>query len=141
MKEIIRKAKQKDSEKILDLFNQNTELTCDESLNYNKNHVREFLSSYKTFICEIDKKVAGILITQWGLKGKFVYIDSLIVNPNYRKKGIATKLLNYLKKSAKQKGINLLFLFSEINNKKAQNLFKKNNYKRGKKFYFYSKTI
>ncbi len=82
---------------------------------------RQFLYLYidyrKTFfVVEKDKEVLGYIV---GVKGfRKIIIASIAVKENWRRKGIATKLVNYLIKKVRGK-VKMIELQVRISNKKA----------------------
>lgn len=60
----IRKARKSDKGRILELLNSNPENTADDELHYNLSHIDEYVNgkSFETFVCEIDKKVVGVVM-------------------------------------------------------------------------------
>jgi ribosomal-protein-alanine N-acetyltransferase len=82
---------------------------------------RQFLYLYvdyrKTFfVAEKDKEVLGYIV---GVKGfRKITIASIAVKENWRRKGIATKLINYLIEKVRRK-VKMIELQVQISNKKA----------------------
>jgi len=58
----------------------------------------------------------------------------LVVNKNYQDKGVGTKLLNYIEKYVKRKGVNKIFLYTNKLMKKTRSFYEKNNYKLVKEY-------
>ncbi|MFZ8864391.1 MAG: GNAT family N-acetyltransferase [Rickettsiales bacterium] len=61
--------------------------------------------------------------------GKFLQIDSLIVNPKYRGKKIAVDLLNYVENIAREEKVKFYILDSYTDNHKALKLYIKHDFK------------
>jgi len=139
----IRKATLRDSKKILKLFNSDANLVGDDELKYKDYHIQEYLTNpiHKLFVAEIDKKVVGALLTEFWKKAQYVYMNDLVIDKKFQGKGIGTALNNYVEDLAKKQGHHLIFFFTEVDNKKMQSLAKKLNFKKGKKFYFFSKGL
>ena len=94
-------------EHIFDLL---SELTISPKLNYNNyiNIIDKLTENHMIYVYEIDNIPVGIitLIIEQKLihDGKCVgHIEDLVVNNNYKGKGIATKLLNYCINKCKDK--------------------------------------
>lgn len=95
-----------------------------------------------TFAYKIDKKSFGndflkvLVYEEDTIKGILVYqylydrieIDYIIVDPEYRKCGIATSLLNFMENL--YKGIKNITLEVRESNKEAINFYKKNGFKK-----------
>lgn len=75
-------------------------------------------------------KVIGLIVcdTQTWHDGVHIFIEDVIVDPNYRNKGIGSKLLKKLEEIAKKKNIVSIDLLSNTKSK-AIGFWKKNNYK------------
>ena len=139
----IRKATKKDTPRILKLFNSDPNLVGNDDIKYTRNHILEYITNpvNKMFIYEMEGKIAGAILAEFWKKAKYVYINVIVVDPAYRRKGIGTQLIQYIEKLAKDQKIYLLFGLTEENNIKIQKLMKKVSYKKGKRFYFYSKRL
>ena len=94
----IRKATKKDKDRILELFNSDPNLTCNNELKHKEYHITEYLTNplNKIFVVEEYKKVIGVILGQFWKKAKYVYLDDLIIDKKYRKRGIATKLIKHI---------------------------------------------
>lgn len=139
----IRRAILEDSDKILEMLNSEEALTGDEKVSYESSYIKEYVSgnSFITFIYEDKREIKGLVIAHISRIAKYFELNMLVVNKNYRKKGIATKLIHFLEDYLEKKGYGLGFLYTEESNKEMQKLAEKTKYKKGKKFYFYSKKI
>ena len=78
---------------------------------------------------------------QFWKRARYSYIDVLIVNNKYRRKGIGTKLLEHIEKLSKKYKFNLIWLFSDKRDVPLHLLANKLKYQKGKKFLFFSKKI
>jgi len=61
--------------------------------------------------------------------GRFAFAGRLVVAPGYRRKGIATKLMQELETRLRDKGASQVSLLIEENNHPAVSLYKKMNHK------------
>ncbi len=78
----------------------------------------------------------GESYVQWEKEnGKAIYLDRLGVNIDFVNQGIATQLLNYARKIAKEKNADYLRLFVIESNTPAMNLYEKNGFIRVKGVY------
>lgn len=139
----IRKAKIKDKKRIFNLLNSDKNLMGEDSVKYSEKWVEEYIKNpiYKTLVIEEDDKIIGLIICEFYKIGKYILFDDIVIDKKYRRKGLAIKLMDYLENLAKKYGMSDAFLFSEVNNKRIHSLLKKLNYKKGKKFYFFSKKL
>ena len=143
MKGKIRRATKKDISRILELFNSDPNLTGNDKIKFESKHLQEYINNKinEILVYEIKKEiVAGALVEVWKT-AEYIYINDIIVDKKFRRKGIATQLISHVEKLAKKQGINLLFGFTEVKNKKMQNMWKKRKFEKGKKFFFYSKQL
>lgn len=116
MEVIIRKAEKKDAPGILNLIKElatyekareqvtNTVGMIEED-GFGNHHI------FEAHIAEINREIAGIAIyyiaySTW--KGKYVYLDDLVVTEKYRQYGIGKKLFDAVGQFAKSAGANQL---------------------------------
>jgi len=139
----IRKASKKDGREVLNLLNSDVNLVGDETFKYRESHFKEYLKNpvNKLFVAEINHKIVGLILVEFWKIAKYVYLNDLVIDRDHRRRGIATKLMKHVESIAKKQKMKFLFGFSEINNKKTHQLLGKLNYRLGKKFYFFSKTL
>ncbi|MDD6647457.1 MAG: GNAT family N-acetyltransferase [Firmicutes bacterium] len=77
-----------------------------------------------------DKSICGYI---WAYKYRYreenrVYINEIRVSEEYRKRGVATKLISAVEKVANEIGVQAVYIHAEGDNKKAQNLYIKEGY-------------
>ena len=98
---------------------------------------------YKTLVAEVDGKIAGFIglckLYAYEYDGAYVKIIALVVNKDYRSKGIGTKLVESAEKWALDEEAIAITLNSGINRKEAHEFYKSNGY--GIKGYSFSKTF
>lgn len=94
------------------------------------------INNKEIFIAKIDEKIVGYVLLsskerkQNGYRyRKQLDIDAIGVDRNYRNQGIGTKLINYVKKYAKEKGYTDLRLTVNEENKNAIHLYEKMGFK------------
>jgi N-acetylglutamate synthase-like GNAT family acetyltransferase len=143
MKIRIRKAAKKDLTKILNLFNSSSNLTGDDKLHYKKYHIKEYIEGpiFNTYIAEINKEIAGVILIIIFKKAKYLFIENLIVKEDFRKQGIGSKLIGHVESLAKKYKIKLIYFYSEENNTIIKNFSENNRFKKAKKFCFFWKEI
>jgi N-acetylglutamate synthase-like GNAT family acetyltransferase len=141
MKEKIRIAKTQDVNRILELFKSDPNLTGNEI--YKKKDIAEYISNknHKLFVLEVDKKIIGCLMVEAFYTAQHLRLSGIVVDRNYQERGYGAKLMKYLEDIAKKMKMELIWGFTEVNNKKMSNLFKKKNYNCWKTFFYYSKAI
>lgn len=79
----------------------------------------------------VEKEIVGYGISK--MKGNFGEIISVAIKPGWRKKGIGTKLVNFLINNLQKKGIKSVFLHVREKNKVAISFYKKLGFKIFKK--------
>ena len=138
---MLRKAQIKDVNKICVLFNSAKELGSAQS------HSKKFIKDYITtsvnfmFVYEEKNKIIGMINGQiWKNKG-YAYIENLVVNKKFRKRGIATELYTHLEKYCKKLRLTGIYTLTEVSNKKVHKFNKKMGFKKGKSFYYFEKEI
>lgn len=77
-------------------------------------------------LAEIEGKIVGSVMGSYD--GRFAFAARLVVTPGYRRKGIATKLMQELERRLRDKGASQISLLIEDNNDPAISLYKKMNY-------------
>jgi len=142
----IRRGKASDLERLYHLLNKTPELAVGEKvkITYDREWVRNVLSKNRTnlvLIVEENKKIIAFLISHYLLDVKQAILNDIYVKPNYRKKGLASKLFNTYQNIIKKLGINLIIALVLTNNRKIQKFNEKYGFKKGNKFYFYYKKI
>lgn len=95
-----------------------------ELWNYNtaKKRISEMFSSpqYRGYVAILNREIVGCIICEiltWHT-GKQLEVKEIFVFPQYQKKGIGKKLINYIKKIAKESGVTEVYLWT----KKEQSL-------------------
>lgn len=126
----IRSLRKGDSEKVLELVKK-----CGPFVAPYNVYAYWILENYYYSTCkvaEVDKKIIGFISGMPSIDKKCIFIWQICIDEEYRKQGIAGKLLDALFNSAKEQNLEYIELsISDINNT-SMNLFKKyskdNNY-------------
>jgi [ribosomal protein S18]-alanine N-acetyltransferase len=117
--------------KLLDQLYQIEEQCFDEEA-FTKRQIAYLLSDYNTIalVAKANIGIAGFIIAQVEVEenDEFGHIITINVPPNYRRKGIATKLLAEIEGLLKQKGITECRLEVREDNNSAIKLYHKLNY-------------
>lgn len=88
-------------------------------------------------VAEIDGKITGSIIgTHDGRKG---WINRLAVDPEYRRQGIAKKLIEEVEKKLYEEGIEIIACLIEEWNKGSMEFFKKLGYKEHRNIIYFTK--
>jgi len=142
----IRKGKLKDLEELYKILNETPELYGGnyEGEVYRKKEVKSILTNRKTdlvLIAEEDKKIVGFLIAEMSKKKESSYLADIYVKPYYRKKGVASKLLEEYENICKKMNIEEIIGLTLKTNEKMHSFMEKNKYKRGKELIQFEKRI
>jgi len=134
---MIRLGKEDDIDRVLELFNSSVNLTGNIN-EYNKEDILEYIThdNYRLFVFEEDNKIVGVISISFGRLSKWAQVEEIFVDKNYRRNGIATKLMNYIENMFKGRNVSLIV---DEENKEMQELMNKKDYKKGRKYYFYTK--
>lgn len=138
----VRFAKRKDLRDIFNLYSGENNLNGDDEHTYIFNDIKDYFNKdvNKFLVCEEDKKrIIGVLLMQ--VFKRYIYLHTLVVHKDFRKQGVGSTLLKAMQDYAKSKNIFLIELITENNNNAMQGLLSKLDYKKGKDFIFYSKTL
>lgn len=84
---------------------------------------------YELLVAEVDGEIAGF-IDQWVIQdfahgAKLSYIQNLYVIQKHRRKGVGSRLIQEITRSAKNKGASEIHVVTEFENKPAINLYRK----------------
>jgi ribosomal-protein-alanine N-acetyltransferase len=126
------------------------ELQCFKEEAFAKQQIAYLLTDFNTISLEAkaDAEIAGFVIAQIEYEDReFGHIITLNIAPNYRKKGVATKLLSEVECYLRQRGVNECRLEVREDNHAAIKLYHKLGYQTigkleryyGKKHGFYLK--
>ncbi len=127
----IRKIIDDDFRKLTELIN---ELGYPSSINSVSERLSRINSSkcYNTLVAEVEGKVVGFIglckLYAYEFDGEYVRITALVVNEQYRGRGIGTKLLESAEKWAIDEGATAITLNSGMDRKEAHEFYKKNGY-------------
>ena len=98
---------------------------------FTKRQIAYLLTDYNTIalVAKADNEVAGFVIIQIELdNNEFGHIVTLNIAPNYRHKGIATKLMQEIESLLKQRGVSECHLEVREDNNPAIKLYQKLGY-------------
>lgn len=137
----IRKGTIKDIPKLVRLYSGVREIMDSPGDKKGSSYFRSFLKKGRVIIvAEIDKNIAGALNAELDDAG-YLFLNNIVINPKFRGKGVATKLMFELEKiTKKNKFKKIVFLVYE-SNKKMRNLVNKLKYKHGHKLLIYTKKL
>ncbi len=87
-------------------------------------------------VAEKDGSIVGnIFLVSYG--ARVLYLFRLTVKRTFRKKGIATQLINRAIKIAEEQGAVEVGLYADSDNKELLSFYKKRDFKKSKKRYYY----
>lgn len=136
---IIRKAKLNDAKNILRLYNQSKNLYGEDSVGYDMEDIKDYIKKDSVFLALLENKAVGAMFLEFYTN--YIYLNTIIVDEKYRKKGIGKALVDFLEDLAKKKKVELIEMFVEENNSIMKGFLSKRNYNSGKKFIYYLKEI
>lgn len=86
------------------------------------------LEEYKSFVCELDKKLIGYVIFWRGVRE--IHLLNLAIDPDFRKIGYGTKLLNFVINFSPVEDYPTIILEVRANNKAAIALYESKGFER-----------
>ncbi len=112
--------------------NWNPDLFLDVEQVISCKRLEELLKNDSIYVAKLNLKIVGYIILEVkekdnGLtrKRRLMSIDTLCIDESFRRQGIGTKMLNFAKDLAKEKGCTDLYLAVNPNNKNAINMYEK----------------
>jgi ribosomal protein S18 acetylase RimI-like enzyme len=141
---MIRECKEGDFEQVLKLLAQ---LWPDETLDKKELQqvfLRGINSEFQSYFCAVvEEDIVGfgsltIKNSLWQA-GLLAHIDELVVDKQFRGKGIGSKLLQYITKAAKEKGCRRVELDSAFDRKQSHKFYEQNGFEN--RAFLFSKKI
>ena len=111
---------------------------------YSQDYVKACLTDKDrdiVLILEDKGVIVGFLIAELWKNKKYSFLIDLFVKPDYRKMGIARKLIKEHERVCKKLGLKRISGLVLVNNFRMHKFMKKTNFKRGNALYFYEKNI
>ena len=142
----IRNAKLKDANQILDLLIKTPELQgCGEmDAVYSKEFVIDCIKDKKmnlVLVAEENDKIIGLLIAEIWDKKKYSFFVNFVVLPQYRSKGIGTKLYEKYEAYCKKNDLKTITALIQKDNLNMQKFCDNRGYEKGHELYFYEKDL
>jgi ribosomal-protein-alanine acetyltransferase len=110
------------------------EVQCFDQETFTKRQIAYLLTDYNTIglVAKADSDVAGFIISQVEIENDMLYghIVTVNVTPNYRRKGVASKMLKETEKILKEKGIAECHLEVREDNSAALKLYLNSGYQK-----------
>ena len=133
----IRKGKISDLNELFNLLDSTPELQAhEEGGTYTKKWVKAVLTSKKrnlVLIAEENGKIAGFIIAHYLTDVEESILSDIYVKADYRRKGIATKLLREYERISKKNNIKDVTELVLVTNKKMQQFTEKHGYRKDRK--------
>lgn len=92
-------------------------------------------------VAEIEGKVAGFQLTQLHLPTRSGYLSDIAVHPDFRRQGIATRLIEEVLTRMKQQGITYVYGLTKVNNQKIHEVLNNLGFYKGEAFYWFDRQI
>lgn len=96
---------------------------------------------WASLVAELDNRVVGFVFgrageLEFGLPGTIAWIEIIGVDPAYRRKGIAAKLMEQFTSSAEDHGIRTFFTLVSKNNPEIEHFFSRVGFTQGQMLHF-----
>ena len=105
-----------------------------------KKYLNDFLKKGILLVAKENDNLIGFLAAEFTL-GKFIWVDFLVVDKKYRRKGFGKILFNKMEQIAKKKGFNNIFLIVPKFNKNSIKFYKSLYMKKGNECIEFYKEI
>ena len=132
---MIRLGTEEDINRVLELFKPEINLGGG-IIDYDKKSILEYIknNNCNLLVYELDNKIVGAAtISFWNI-ANWVYVEEISVDEDYRKRGIATEILDYIENLANGKAI---FLVVDETAEAMHNLMNKKSYRKEERKYIY----
>ena len=110
------------------------EACFDSTLRFDRRYMKQLTerASSATWTAEEDNRLAGFVIVEWTrmLRGIVAYIQTIEVDPTFRRRGIARELLCRAEESAREAHATYIWLHVDENNTAAIALYQSCDYQR-----------
>lgn len=142
----IRRGKLSDAEEILGILKETPELSG--SKEGEPVYTLKFINGALThadrdlvLVAEEDGKIIGFLTAELWQHKEYSYLLDIYTKPEFRRKGVASKLFEEYEKICKDGRMNVIVGLVLVNNKNMQKWCDKHEIKQGNKFYLYEKQL
>jgi len=145
----IRKATIADFEELYELAKNTPELICSADEEFMEADTFEAFITDKNcvfLLAESKGKIAGFILahTEWVniiVKDKCAYICYLVVAPEFRKRGVATKLYSDCIKKLKSMGATAVYSWANAKGKEIISFYKKQGFAEGQKYLWMDRKL
>ncbi len=136
----IRNAKKSDISGLIRLYSGIKEIMAFPGEKHEKEYFSDFMKHGRVLlVAEENKKIMGALNAE--IEKEYVFLNSIVVSKQARKKGIGNLMLNKLEELAKEKKVkSILFLVYDWN-RNMRKFCENRKYKPSKKLIIYSKKL
>ncbi len=135
----IRKSKTKDIDQLVKLYNSDKTMKGFDSYVslYSKENIKEYATNKHNLllVCEYKDKVVGACLIE--IHADYLFLHTIIVSKRHRRKGVGEMFMNRVKQECVNRNLRSIELFTEKANNGMQSLLSKQNYLKGKEYYFY----
>jgi len=125
-----RKAKKSDIKRIQELASLGLELSA-ERINelYSEEKLVVLLKKKLSFVLVEKKEIMGFIGGSPDKENNIVvWVDLLVIEPKFQRKGVGTKIMNFFENELKERGFGQIVLFTETLNTEALQFYKKIGY-------------
>ncbi len=96
---------------------------------------------WTSIVAEVDNHVVGFVLGragefEFGLPGSVAWIETIGVDPAYRRQGIAAKLVEHFSQSADEHRIHTVFTLVSNSNKEMEQFFTRVGFEQGQMLHF-----
>ena len=115
-----------------------------EGNTYSKEWVKTAITNKEqdlVLVAEEKAEITGFILAEMWKKKKYSFLSDLFVRAEYRKKGVAVKLMKEYEKICRKERLRSVMLLTTVSNTRMQGFIEKIGYKKGNKFYIYEKKL
>ena len=140
----IRNARKEDLRAIVEIEDRSTGVSRPEYWEKRLDMYEAVRPYWASVVAEVDNRVAGFLLgrtgeLEFGLPEPVAWIETIGVDPAYRRQGIAAKLVEHFNLSADEHKIYMVFTLVGKNNKDMERFFSKVGFVQGEMVHFQKK--
>ena len=92
-------------------------------------------------VAESGGNVVGFQLTQLHVPSKSGYLSDIAIHPEFRRHGIATRLIEEALERMKQQGMTYVYGLTKVNNQNIHKLLQRLDFQQGDAFYWFDKQL